>query len=174
MTDVDLRELVRTIHDFPKPGIAYRDITPVLSDAAALRTVVDGIADRFRGEVDTVVGIESRGFIIGAPVAYSLGTGLTLVRKAGKLPSKIISEDYELEYGSDSLEIHSDALAPGTRTLLIDDLLATGGTAAATVKLVEGIGAKVTACAFVIELEALGGRGRLAPRPTFSLIQYSD
>jgi len=174
VTEVDLRKLVRTIHDFPKPGIAYRDITPVLSDAAALRTVVDSIADHFRGEVDAVVGIESRGFIIGAPVAYALGTGLTLVRKAGKLPSKIVSEDYELEYGSDSLEIHSDALGTGVRTLLVDDLLATGGTAAATVKLVEGLGAKVTACAFVIELEALGGRGRLAPRPTFSLIQYSD
>jgi adenine phosphoribosyltransferase len=174
VTEVDLRELVRTIHDFPKPGIAYRDITPVLSDAAALRTVVDSIADHFRGEVDAVVGVESRGFIIGAPVAYALGTGLTLVRKAGKLPSKIVSEDYELEYGSDSLEIHSDALGTGVRTLLVDDLLATGGTAAATVKLVEGLGAKVTACAFVIELKALGGRGRLAPRPTFSLIQYSD
>jgi len=160
---VDLRELVRTIHDFPKPGIAYRDITPLLSDAAALRAVVDSIADRFRGEVDTVVGIESRGFIIGAPVAYALGTGLTLVRKAGKLPSKIVSEDYELEYGSDSLEIHSDALATGVRTLL-----------AATGKLVEGLGAKVIACAFVIELEALGGRARLAPHSTFSLIQYSD
>ncbi len=160
---MDLRELVRTIHDFPKPGIAYRDITPLLSDAAALRAVVDSIADRFRGEVDTVVGIESRGFIIGAPVAYALGTGLTLVRKAGKLPSKIVSEDYELEYGSDSLEIHSDALATGVRTLL-----------AATGKLVEGLGAKVIACAFVIELEALGGRARLAPHSTFSLIQYSD
>ncbi|MFQ5477985.1 MAG: adenine phosphoribosyltransferase [Candidatus Binatia bacterium] len=171
---MNIKSIVRTIPDFPRPGISFKDITPVLSNAEALRTVVNRIADEFRGKADTVVGIESRGFIVGAPVAYAMGVGLSIVRKPGKLPYRTVSEVYELEYGSDSLEIHNDAFSRGTRVLLVDDLLATGGTAQATLKLVGSLGAEAVACAFIIELDYLGGAKRLAPVPTYSLVHYKD
>jgi adenine phosphoribosyltransferase len=171
---MNLKSLVRDIPDFPKPGIVYRDITPVLADAAALHWVVDRFAERYRGRVDAVVGIESRGFIIGTPVAYALGVGIGLVRKAGKLPWDKHAVSYELEYGHDTLEMHTDAVERGSRIVVIDDLLATGGTAGATVGLVEKLGATVVECGFVIELAFLGGARRLAPVPAFSLVSYAS
>ena len=167
-----LKTLVRTIPDFPKAGILYRDITPVLADAAALQFVVNELAQRYHGRVDAVVGIESRGFIVGTPVAYALGVGVALVRKAGKLPSAKVAVAYELEYGRDTLEMHTDALRPGSRVVVLDDLLATGGTAQATVALVERLGSHVVECAFIIELGFLGGAARLSPVPTHSLVRY--
>jgi adenine phosphoribosyltransferase len=169
----DLKTYIRAVPDFPKPGIMFRDITPLLADGAALRSVVDTIAERYRGRVDMVLGIESRGFIIGAPVAYAMGVGLALVRKPGKLPSHTYSAAYALEYGTDSLEIHSDAFGHPCRVLIVDDLLATGGTASAAVQLVERLGGEVVACAFVIELTALNGRERLGRCPAMSLIEYA-
>lgn len=168
----DLKSLIRAIPDFPKPGIIYRDITTLLADGAGLRTVVDRIADEFRGRVDMVLGIESRGFIVGAPVAYALGCGLAVVRKPGKLPHLTFTAEYALEYGHDSLQIHQDAFGHPCRVLIVDDLLATGGTAAAAVDLVRRLEGEVVACAFAIELDDLGGRGRLAPVSTFSLIHF--
>ena len=171
---MNLKGLVRSIRDFPKPGIVYRDITPVLADAAALRWVVDSFAQRYRGKADVIVGIESRGFIVGTPVAYALGVGIALVRKPGKLPWDKHAISYGLEYGEDSLEIHTDAVHRGARVVVIDDLLATGGTAGATVELVEKLGARVVECAFIIELEFLGGAAKLAPVPTHSLVSYAS
>lgn len=168
----DLKSLIRAIPDFPKPGIIYRDITTLLADGAGLRTVVDRIADEFRGRVDMVLGIESRGFIVGAPVAYALGCGLAVVRKPGKLPHLTFTAEYALEYGHDSLQIHQDAFGHPCRVLIVDDLLATGGTAAAAVDLVRRLEGEVVACAFAIELDDLGGRDRLAPVSTFSLIHF--
>jgi adenine phosphoribosyltransferase len=168
----DLRRHIRDIPSFPKPGIVFKDITPLLADAAAFRTAVDGFVERYRGGVDVVLGIESRGFIIGAAVAYGLGTGIALVRKPGKLPAQTYAARYELEYGSDALEIHHDAFAGGSRVLVIDDLLATGGTASAAVELVRRCGGEVVACAFVIELAFLGGRRRLEGQEIFSLLRY--
>jgi adenine phosphoribosyltransferase len=170
----DLKTYIRDIPDFPKPGILFRDITPLLADAAAFRAVVDRIADPYRGKVDMVLGIESRGFIIGAPVAYALQAGLAVVRKPGKLPSHTFSAQYALEYGNDALEIHRDAFGHPCRVLIVDDLLATGGTAHAAIELVERLGGAVVACAFVIELAPLNGRQRLQPHPIFSLIRYAD
>jgi adenine phosphoribosyltransferase len=170
---MDLKAQIRDIADFPKPGIIFRDITPLLADAAALRSVVDTIADQYRGRVDMVLGIESRGFIIGAPVAYALGSGFALVRKPGKLPASTFSAAYALEYGNDSLEIHRDAFGHPCRVLIVDDLLATGGTAGAAVELVERLDGEVVACAFVIELKALQGRDRLGRHPVTSLIEYA-
>jgi adenine phosphoribosyltransferase len=170
---MNLKTLIRGIPDFPKPGILYRDITPVLADGNALRWCVDAFASRYKGTIDMVVGIESRGFIVGTPVAYALGVGIALVRKAGKLPWDKHSISYALEYGNDTLEVHTDALPRGARVVVIDDLLATGGTAAATVALVERLGAHVTECAFIIELAFLGGAARLAPLPCFSLVSYA-
>lgn len=172
MTPDQLKRLVREIPDFPKPGILFRDITPLLSDGQALRSLVDLLADPFRGKVDIVVGIESRGFIIGAPVAYRLGVGLAIARKPGKLPFSTIMQSYQLEYGSASLEIHRDGLAPAMRVLVVDDLLATGGTAEAALRLVSKLGAEPVGCAFVIELSQLKGRQRLAPTECFALIKY--
>jgi adenine phosphoribosyltransferase len=169
---MNLKKLVRNIPDFPKPGVLYRDITPVLADADALRFVVDSFAERYRGRVDVVVGIESRGFIVGTPVAYALGVGVALVRKPGKLPYDKHAVAYELEYGKDTLEMHTDALSQGASVLIVDDLLATGGTAEATVGLVRKLGANVVECAFIIELAFLGGAARLAPVSTYSLIRY--
>ncbi len=167
-----LRQLVRDVPDFPKPGILFRDITPLIGDARAFAAMVDLMAEPFLGKVDTVLGIESRGFIVGAPVAYRLGVGLTIARKPGKLPFHTIGESYDLEYGSAGLELHEDGLVRGARVLIVDDLLATGGTAAATVALARKLEAAVVSCAFVIELNALGGRARLGPVPCFSLIRY--
>lgn len=169
---IDLDKHIRCIPDFPKPGILFRDITTLLANGEAFREVVDRIADEFRGRVDMVLGIESRGFIVGAPVAYNLGVGLAVVRKPGKLPHLTFTAEYALEYGHDSLEIHRDAFGHPTRVLVVDDLLATGGTMGAAVELVHRLGGKVAACAFVIELKDLKGRDRLAPHPVFSLLQY--
>lgn len=169
---MDIKSVIRTIEDFPKPGISYKDITPLLADPKALAWVVDSIAERYRGHVDAVVGIESRGFIVGAPVAYALNVGLSIVRKPGKLPFDKRSVSYDLEYGSDSLEIHTDAVGPGSSVVLVDDLLATGGTAKAAVDLVEQLGARVLECAFIIELGALGGQRRLQPTSVHSLTRY--
>ena len=171
---MDLKALVRDVADFPKPGIVFKDITPVLADGAALRWVVDSFADRYRGRVDAVIGIESRGFVVGAPVAYALGVGLALVRKRGKLPYDTHSISYELEYGADVLEMHVDALHARQRVVIIDDLLATGGTARAAVDLVAKLGAAVVECGFIIELGFLGGRARLAPLPIYSLATYAS
>ena len=169
---MNLKRLVRSIPDFPKAGIVYRDITPVLADPQALRWVVDSFANRYRGKVDAVVGIESRGFIVGTPVAYALGVGIALVRKPGKLPWEKHSISYSLEYGQDTLEMHTDAVRKGARVVVVDDLLATGGTAGATVALVQKLGAHVVECAFIIELAFLGGAAKLAPVPTSSLVSY--
>jgi len=173
MEMADLRSFIRDVPDFPKQGIVFKDITPLLSNAEAFHEAVSRLADRYRGRVDTVLGIESRGFIVGAAVAYALGVGLTLVRKPGKLPAETHSAQYALEYGTDMLEIHRDAFDHGRRVVVIDDLLATGGTAAAAVELVARLGGQVVECGFLVELSFLRGRARLAPTPVFSLIQYA-
>ena len=168
-----LSALVRDIPDFPRPGITFKDITPLLADAGAFRTAVDGIAGRFDGAtVDRVLGVEARGFILAAPIAYRFGAGFTPVRKAGKLPWQVEAEEYALEYGTDLLEIHRDAVAPGERVLVVDDVLATGGTAAATVRLVERLGGQVVGLGFALELAFLDGRSRLPGRDVQSLVSY--
>jgi adenine phosphoribosyltransferase len=172
MTTDELRKLVRDIPDFPKPGIMFRDITPLIANARGLAAIVDQLAEPFLGKIDMVLGIESRGFIIGAPVAYRLGVGLAIARKPGKLPFRTVDEIYELEYGSATLQIHQDGFMDARRILIVDDLLATGGTARAAGRLAERLGGEVTGYAFVIELNGLGGRERLAPVGCFSLIQY--
>jgi len=173
VSGADLRDHIRDIPDFPKPGILYKDITPLLLDGEALREAVRMLAEwaRPRG-VDYVVAAEARGFILGAALAIELGAGFVPARKPGKLPSDTISADYILEYGVDSLEMHSDALAHGARVLVHDDLLATGGTARAKIDLVEQLGAKVVGVAFVIELAFLSGRDKLYGYDIHSLIQY--
>jgi adenine phosphoribosyltransferase len=170
----DFKAYIRDIPNFPKPGIIFKDITPLLADGEAFRAVVDRIAEPYRGRVDQVLGIESRGFIIGAGVAYVLQAGLAVVRKPGKLPFLTFAAQYALEYGSDTLEIHRDAFGRPCRVLIVDDLLATGGTAHAAVELVDRLGGDVVGCAFVIELTALNGRERLYPHPVSSLIQYAE
>jgi len=169
-----LAALVRDIPDFPRPGITFKDVTPLLADPDAFRAAVDGIADRFADmAVHRVLGVEARGFILAAPIAYRFGAGFTPVRKAGKLPWQVEAEEYELEYGTDLLEIHKDAIEPGERILVVDDILATGGTAAATVRLVERLGAEVVGLGFVLELAFLDGRSRLPGRTIVSLVSYS-
>jgi len=170
----ELKSLIRDIPDFPKPGIIYRDITPLIADGPGLRTIVDRIAAEYRGRVDIVLGIESRGFIIGAAVAYALGCGLAVVRKPGKLPHLTFTAEYALEYGHDSLQIHQDAFGHPCRVLIVDDLLATGGTAAAAANLVRRLDGEVVACAFVVELSGLNGRAALAPYAVSSLLTYGD
>jgi adenine phosphoribosyltransferase len=168
-----LRSLIRDVPDFPQPGIVFKDITPLLADEAAFSTVIDVIVVHFgRGNIDKVVGIEARGFIIASPVAYHFSAGFVPVRKAGKLPWQSESETYELEYGTETLEIHKDALGPGERVLIVDDVLATGGTAEATAKLVERLGAKVVGIACIIELGFLGGREKLKDYDFLSLLSY--
>jgi adenine phosphoribosyltransferase len=174
MTLEELQTYIRDIRDFPKPGIVFKDITPLLAAAPAFREVVDRIADRYRGRADMVLGIESRGFIIGAAVAYQLGLGLALVRKPGKLPAERYAARYELEYGSDTLEIHRDAFGDHSRVLIVDDLLATGGTASAAIELVRRLDGEVVACAFIIELAFLKGRARLTAPDVFSLLSYDS
>jgi len=169
---MDLRRYIRDIPDFPKPGILFKDITPLLSDGKALRWTIDQLGERYRGSVDMVLGIESRGFLIGAALAYALGVGIAIVRKPGKLPSEKLAAQYALEYGTDTLEIHRDAFGERARVLLVDDLLATGGTAGAAITLIQQLGAELVECAFIIELEFLHGRQRLAPHKAYSLIQY--
>ncbi|HUO04539.1 MAG TPA: adenine phosphoribosyltransferase [Candidatus Binataceae bacterium] len=172
MTAEEIKKLIRDVPDFPKAGILFRDFTPLIANSHGFAAVVDQMAEPYLGKVDAVVGIESRGFVVGAPLAYRLGVGLSIVRKPGKLPADTIDESYDLEYGSATLQIHRDALPKGARVLIADDLLATGGTAEAAVKLTRKIGGEVIGCAFVVELNALGGRKRLAPVNCFSLIQY--
>jgi adenine phosphoribosyltransferase len=174
MADVSrLRSLIRDIPDFPKPGILFRDLTPLLSDPGGLRDSVAALADPFRGEsIDRVLGIESRGFVLGAPVAIELGVGFVPIRKPGKLPHRTLEVSYELEYGSDTVEMHVDAVRSGERVLVVDDLIATGGTAGATVELARKAGAEVVACSFLIELTALGGRDRLQIDRVHSVIAY--
>jgi len=170
---VRLRNLIRDVPDFPKPGILFQDITPLLGSDPAFRAVTDALAARFASNVVShVVAIESRGFIFGAPVAQALGASFVPVRKPGKLPSRALREDYALEYGSDALEMHADALEAGATVLVVDDVLATGGTAAAACALVERGGGAVAACAFVIELTALNGRKRLSGRRVEAMLSY--
>ena len=168
-----LRALVRDVPDFPKPGIVFKDITPLLADEVAFSSVIDETVVHFgRGNIDKVVGIEARGFILAAPVAYHFGAGFVPVRKAGKLPWKVESEEYELEYGSATLELHGDAISPGERVLIVDDVLATGGTARATARLVERLGGKVIGIATLIELSFLDGRKAIEGYEFYSLISY--
>jgi adenine phosphoribosyltransferase len=172
---LDLREFVRDIPDFPVPGIVFKDITPLLAEPAALSHAVDGLAERAAPlDVDVVIAAEARGFLLGCALALRLGAGFGLARKPGKLPYETISSAYTLEYGSDSLELHTDAIAHGARVLVHDDLLATGGTAHALCALVEQLGGAVAGAGFLIELAFLGGRERLAPHAVHSLIVYDQ
>jgi adenine phosphoribosyltransferase len=170
---MDLKTLIRDVPDFPKPGILFKDITPLLRDGAALRECVRQLAQRLEGRpVDAVAGIESRGFLFAATLAAQLGVGLIPLRKPNKLPYRRLRESYALEYGSDSLEMHEDAVAKGERIALVDDLLATGGTMSAARRLIERSGGVVSACLFVIELGFLGGRAKLDGVPVESLLRY--
>lgn len=168
-----LKAYIREVPDFPKPGILYYDITTLLENAHALRMTVDQFVWLFAGlHVDKVVGIESRGFMFGSIVAYNLNAGFVPMRKPGKLPAHTVEQSYELEYGEDSLEMHSDGIAPGERVLIVDDLIAIGGTAAAAAQLVEGVGGEVVGLGFVVELGFLGGREKLKGHSVESLIKY--
>jgi adenine phosphoribosyltransferase len=159
---VTIKTLIRTIPHYPHQGIMFRDITTLLKDPIGLRSTIDQIAKRYKGQpISKVAGIESRGFIVGAPVAYLLGVGFVPIRKKGKLPAETIGHDYELEYGADRIEIHTDAISPGERVLLVDDLIATGGTAEAAAALVTKMGAEVVECCFIVDLPDVGGRKRL-------------
>ena len=168
-----LRALVRDVPDFPKPGIVFKDITPLLANEVAFSSVIDETVVHFgRGNVDKVVGIEARGFILASPVAYHFGAGFLPVRKAGKLPSKTHREDYALEYGTDGLEIHCDAVKEGQRVLIVDDVLATGGTARAAAGLVRRAGGHLVGLSFLIELKFLNGREKLPAEEVYSVLQY--
>ncbi len=177
MTDEQKQQLIRgtirEVPDHPKPGILFYDITPVLEAPEAFRACIDLLCDRYAGaSLDRIVGMESRGFLFGCPMADRLGVGFVPIRKPGKLPCAVESVTYDLEYGTDSLEIHSDAVKAGQRVLVVDDLLATGGTASAAVELVERLGGDVVGCAFVVELSFLSGRRKLPGQDVFSLLQY--
>jgi adenine phosphoribosyltransferase len=168
-----LRSKIRDIHDFPKKGIVFKDITPALADRQLFRQVIDALAARWGGErIQKVVGIESRGFIFAAPLAYDIGTGFTMVRKPGKLPYQTMREIYALEYGEDALEVHIDAVGPGERVLVVDDLLATGGTAEAVGRLVSRQGGELAGYSFVVELGFLNGARRLGPDKVHALVRY--
>lgn len=170
-----LRQLIREVPDFPKPGINFYDITTLLKDPKGLEGTVDALAEAYKDEkIDTVIGVESRGFIFGAPLAYKLGAGFVPVRKPRKLPAETISVSYELEYGTDTLEIHKDAIGAGHRILIVDDLLATGGTARAVVDLVEKLGGEIVGLMFVIELTFLNGRQKFEGYDVRSLISYDS
>jgi adenine phosphoribosyltransferase len=172
-TSIDLRGYVRDIPDFPKPGILFRDITPLLASSEAFHEAIRILADQFRdAEIDVICAAEARGFIFAAPLALELDIGFVPIRKPGKLPSAKHSHDYELEYGTDTLEVHTDGVKAGQRVLVVDDLLATGGTVDACCQLVEKAGAEIACCAFLIELTALEGKKRIAPREVFSIIEY--
>ena len=172
---MQLEKYVRNVPDFPKPGIGFKDITTLLKDGPAFQAAVNEMAARIVGiPIDTIIGIEARGFIFAAALACKLGVGFIPVRKPGKLPAAKIREEYSLEYGTDSLEIHEDALSPGMNVLIVDDLLATGGTVSATVRLTEKLGAKVAALVFLIELDFLHGREKLIPHEVISLIHYDS
>jgi adenine phosphoribosyltransferase len=168
-----LRNIIRDVPDFPKKGILFKDITTLLEDAKSYQRMIDLLANRYVGErIDKVVGVEARGFIVGAALAYKLGAGIVLVRKPGKLPSETLKKTYELEYGTDTLEIHVDAIKKGERVLIADDLLATGGTMAAVVDMVSGMGAEIYECCFMAELEFLEGSKRLPAGKVFSLLKF--
>ena len=170
---MDLKKLIRDVPDFPQPGILFRDITPLLKSPEAMREVIDAFTEKYRhADLAAVVSIESRGFLFGAPLAYNLGLPLVPVRKPGKLPSRRKSIEYQLEYGTGSLDIHEDALTKGDLVVIVDDLLATGGTAVAAAKLVELLGARVHSLAFLVELDFLSGRARLEDYDVFSLVNY--
>jgi adenine phosphoribosyltransferase len=171
----ELKKLIREVPDFPKPGINFYDITTLLKDANGFKKAVDALIERVRDEkIDTVIGIESRGFIFACPIAYRLGAGFVPVRKPRKLPAEKVSVSYELEYGQDSLEMHKDAVGQGHKVLIVDDLIATGGTARAVVDLVESLGGQVVGLAFVIELAFLNGRSKLNGYNVHSLISYDS
>lgn len=173
MSQIDLASLVRNIPDFPLPGVQFKDITTLIGNGPAFAEVIRLMADRYAGQgIDAVAGVESRGFIFSAPIALRLGVGLIPIRKPGKLPADTLEVEYELEYGTNRLEIHRDAVAAGARVLVVDDLLATGGTIGAACHLIERLGGSVVELAFVIELGFLGGRERLASYPIYSLITY--
>jgi adenine phosphoribosyltransferase len=170
-----IKSFIRTVPDYPTPGIQFRDVTSLLEDARGLRMAVDAIVQRYTGQrIDYVAGIEARGFIFGTAVAYQLGVGFVPLRKAGKLPGKTVGQDYELEYGSDRIEMHTDTIAPDDRVVLIDDLIATGGTAEAAVSLIRSVGGDIIECCFVIDLTDLGGAARLEKLgcKTYSLCQF--
>ena len=170
-----IQRAIRDVPNFPKPGIVFKDITPLLANGPLFAKTIDLLAERYAGQkIDTVLGIESRGFIVGAALAYKLGAGFSVVRKPGKLPYDTHSASYELEYGTDTLEIHVDALRPNARVIIADDLIATGGTAMATAELVSKLGGTVIECAFIIELAFLKGRDKLKKFGVFSLIQYDS
>lgn len=169
----NLKSIIRDIPDFPKKGVLFKDITTLLGDAKSYQRMVDLLANRYIGEkIDKVVGVEARGFIIGAALAYKLGAGIVLVRKPGKLPSETYQKTYALEYGTDTLEIHIDAIQKGERVLIADDLLATGGTMAAVVDMVSAMGAEIVECCFMAELGFLEGSKRLPKGKVFSLLQF--
>ncbi|MFA4854831.1 MAG: adenine phosphoribosyltransferase [Candidatus Omnitrophota bacterium] len=168
-----LEKSIRNIPDFPKPGILFRDITTLIQDKAAFKKAVDLLAKKYKNlKIDKVVGVEARGFIFGASLAYKIGAGFVPVRKKGKLPHETISTTYELEYGTDTLEIHKDAVTPGEKVLIIDDLLATGGTVRAVIDLVEQLGGAILGIGFVIELVDLGGKDKLKEYPMYSLVKF--
>jgi len=167
-----IKEKVRSIPDYPKKGVLFRDITPLLRDGPIFRACIDAIAEHFEGSVDAVAGVEARGFIIGSAVAYKLGKGFIPIRKEGKLPYDKVKKTYSLEYGEETIEIHKDALAKGERILLVDDLLATGGTAKASCELIESLGGKIAGVAFIIELTDLHGRDKLSDKEVFTLVKY--
>lgn len=170
-----VKSRIRTVPHYPKQGIMFRDITTLLKDPAGLRATVDELAARYSGmKIDKIAGIESRGFIVGAPLAYVMNKGFVPIRKKGKLPAATIGHDYELEYGTDRIEIHTDAVEPGENVLLVDDLIATGGTAVAACTLIEKIGGKIVECAFIVDLPDIGGRARLEKRghKVFALCEF--
>ncbi|MEW6754890.1 MAG: adenine phosphoribosyltransferase [Candidatus Latescibacterota bacterium] len=168
-----LRDLVRVVPDYPKPGISFKDLTTLLKDGGALRAAIDAMHEPFAGQaIDLIVGIESRGFILGAPLAVRLGCGFVPVRKPGKLPAETLRQEYQLEYGRDALEIHRDAIEPGQHVLVVDDLLATGGTTGATCRLVERLEGRVVGLSFLVELTFLAGRERLRPYRVESVMGF--
>ena len=170
---MELKAVIRNIPDFPKPGILFRDITTLLKDKKAFKLAVDSLVKKYKGKkIEAVIAVESRGFILGGAIAHSLGAGFVPVRKKGKLPWKTKNITYELEYGVDTLEIHEDAVLPGSRVLIVDDLLATGGTVSAVTDLVKGLQAKIVGITFLIELTELKGREKLKDYPVFSLIKF--
>ena len=169
----DLKAHIRNVPDFPKPGILFRDITPLLLNARVFRSIISTLVERYAGrELSKIVAVESRGFMFAGPLAYELGAGFVTFRKVGKLPFQTISESYALEYGNAEIEVHSDAIEKGERVLVFDDLLATGGTAAASVSLARRLGATVVEACFIVELTGLAGREKLEKTPVFSLVQY--
>jgi len=173
MLTIDLKQMIRSVPDFPKPGINFFDITTLLKDPAGLKATIDALSAPFSDAgIDAVVGIESRGFILGSAVAQQIGAGFIPVRKPGKLPAKAIKEVYELEYGKDAIEVHADAIEKGQRVLIVDDVLATGGTAAATTRLVQQLGGTLHGLAFLIELTFLNGKSKLTGESVFSVLQY--